>query len=122
MAVSIKLHPIKSGWSILQVIIFFKKYSFSLKINFVLVNSADPNEMRHYAAFHLGLYCLPKYQFFLGFTVLKGLDIAFTHKGSAINTKDLTSWTSQSLVPMASLVNPNTRLTPLTILHLSIAL
>ena len=24
-------------------------------------NSADPDEMQHYAAFHLGLHCLPKY-------------------------------------------------------------
>ena len=28
---------------------------------FVLANSADPNEMSHYATFHLGLHCLPKY-------------------------------------------------------------
>ena len=33
---------------------------FWLKIYFVLVNSADPDEMPHYAAFHLGLHCLPK--------------------------------------------------------------
>ena len=24
-------------------------------------NSVDPDEMQHYAAFHLGLYCLQKY-------------------------------------------------------------
>ena len=30
---------------------------FSLKIDFVLPNSADPDEMPHYAAFHLGLHC-----------------------------------------------------------------
>ena len=30
----------------------------SLKIVFILVNSADPDEMPPYAAFHLGLYCL----------------------------------------------------------------
>ena len=33
----------------------------SLKIVFILANSADPDEMPHYAAFHLGLHCLPKY-------------------------------------------------------------
>ena len=33
----------------------------SLEIDFVLLNSADPDEMPHYVAFHLGLYCLPKY-------------------------------------------------------------
>ena len=26
-----------------------------------LANSADPDEMPHYVAFHLGLHCLPKY-------------------------------------------------------------
>ena len=35
----------------------------SLKIDFVLANSADPDEMPYYAAFHLGLHCLPKYPF-----------------------------------------------------------
>ena len=34
---------------------------FSLKIDFVLVNSADPDEMPHSAAFHQGLHCLQKY-------------------------------------------------------------
>ena len=31
----------------------------SLNIDFVFVNSADPDEMPHEAAFHLGLHCLP---------------------------------------------------------------
>ena len=31
-----------------------------MKIDFVLANSADPDEMQHSAAFHLGLHCLPK--------------------------------------------------------------
>ena len=35
----------------------------SLKVDFVLANSADPDEMLHYVAFHLGLHCLPKYMF-----------------------------------------------------------
>ena len=35
----------------------------SLKIDFVLANGADPAEMPHYATFHLGLRCLPKYSF-----------------------------------------------------------
>ena len=35
----------------------------SLKIDFVLANSADHDEMLHYVAFHLGLHCLPKYLF-----------------------------------------------------------
>ena len=33
----------------------------SLKITFVVANSADPDEMPHYIAFHQGLHCLPKY-------------------------------------------------------------
>ena len=35
----------------------------SLKVVLILANSADPDEMQHYAAFHLGLPCLPKYLF-----------------------------------------------------------
>ena len=33
-----------------------------MKINFVFIfaNSAETDEMPHYAAFHLGLHCLPK--------------------------------------------------------------
>ena len=33
----------------------------SSKIDFVLANSADPDEMPHNAAFNLGLHCLLKY-------------------------------------------------------------
>ena len=32
---------------------------FSLKFDFVLSNSAEPDEMPPYGAFHLGLHCLP---------------------------------------------------------------
>ena len=32
-------------------------------INFILANSADVDEMPHYAAFHLGLHHLPKHLF-----------------------------------------------------------
>ena len=35
----------------------------SLKIILMLANSADIDEMEHYAAFHLGLHCLPEYPF-----------------------------------------------------------
>ena len=35
----------------------------SLKIDFVLANSEDLDEMPHLTAFHLGLHCLPKYPF-----------------------------------------------------------
>ena len=34
----------------------------SLKIVNILANSEDPDEMPQFAAFHLGLQCLPKYQ------------------------------------------------------------
>ena len=33
----------------------------SLKVVLVLASSADSDEMQHYAAFHLGSHCLPKY-------------------------------------------------------------
>ena len=29
----------------------------------ILANSADPDEMQHYAAFHQSLHCLPKHSF-----------------------------------------------------------
>ena len=35
----------------------------SLKIDFVSANSAEPDEMSPYAAFQLGLCCLPNYPF-----------------------------------------------------------
>ena len=36
---------------------------FCLKIFFTFTNNVDPDEMQHYAAFHLGLHCLQKYSF-----------------------------------------------------------
>ena len=42
---------------------FHSKAQKSMKIVFILANSADPDEMPPYAAFHLGLYCLPNYLF-----------------------------------------------------------
>ena len=39
------------------------KNDASLKVVLILANIADPDEMQHYAAFHLGLHCLPKYPF-----------------------------------------------------------
>ena len=35
----------------------------SQRIGFTLTNSVDPDEMQHYAASHLSLHCLSKYQF-----------------------------------------------------------
>ena len=43
----------------------------SLKVVFILANSSDPDEMQHYAVFHLGLHCLPK-NTFKGFQYTKG--------------------------------------------------
>ena len=45
----------------------------SLKVLLILANSADPDEMRHTGAFHLGLHCLPKYRTHWGFPVFEGL-------------------------------------------------
>ena len=60
-----KLHTIKSGWSFQSIEgaqdIISNNIAFSsLKIDFVLANSADPDEMPHNAAFHLGLRCFSK--------------------------------------------------------------
>ena len=63
MKFCIQFDTVKSRWSFafiegLQVIISIMNIIiFSLKIDFVL-NSADPNEMPPYAAFHLGLHSL----------------------------------------------------------------
>ena len=48
----------------LYIIIIYKTIIYlSLKINFVLTNSAGPDEIPDDAAFHQGLHCLPKYPF-----------------------------------------------------------
>ena len=47
-----------SGYHFKKNIVFFY-----LKIFLTLTNSEDPDEMQHYAAFHLGLHCLQKYLF-----------------------------------------------------------
>ena len=46
-------------------------FSFSEKIDFVVANSADPDDMPCYVAFHLSLPFLPKYPFW-GFEFTKG--------------------------------------------------
>ena len=43
----------------------------SLKVALILANNEDPNEMQHYAAFHLVLQCLPEYPF-RGFQYTEG--------------------------------------------------
>ena len=42
---------------------WYNYYVFLLKIVFILATNADPDEIPSYAAFHLGLHCLPKYLF-----------------------------------------------------------
>ena len=41
----------------------FQKYLvfLSLNVDFLLANTADPDQMLHYATFYLGLHCLPMY-------------------------------------------------------------
>ena len=78
---SIKLHTLKSGWSIVYIEIGIylgvtgyklpPKMLFSLRIDFFIANSAYPDEMPHIVAFHLGLHCLQKYPF-RGFQSTKG--------------------------------------------------
>ena len=48
-------------------------FSFlSLNMDFVIANSADPDEMTHHVAFHLGLPCSMKYPI-RGFEYTKGI-------------------------------------------------
>ena len=54
MEFSIKYDTVKSGWSIVdiegsQVIIKKKQHIFSVKIDFDFANSAEPDEISHYA-------------------------------------------------------------------------
>ena len=46
-----------SGYNLKKIVLF------CLKIFFTFTNSVDPDEMQHYAAFHMGLHCLQKYLF-----------------------------------------------------------
>ena len=50
---------------------YFKKTYF-LSEDLLYLYSVDPDEMQHYAAFHLGLHCLQRYSF-RGFPEYKGL-------------------------------------------------
>ena len=64
MEFSIKFETVYSGQSIVyiewsQVIISQKNFVFlSMKIDMVLADSVDPDEMQLNVAFHLGLHCL----------------------------------------------------------------
>ena len=71
MEFPIKIDTVKLGLSIVaiegsQVTISKNIMILSLKIAFGLGNCVDPDEMLLYAAFHLGLLCLPKCQFWVG--------------------------------------------------------
>ena len=82
MEFPIKFDTVKSRWSIVYYIMrghrlyfcIFQKFivSLSLKIDFSVENSADPDEIPHHAAFHLGLHCLSKSPY-VGFLVFTGL-------------------------------------------------
>ena len=73
MEFSNQFDTIKLGWSIIYFevsLIKFPKFTEfqDSKIVFILANSADLDEMWHYAAFYLGLQCLTK------FPVLKNIN------------------------------------------------
>ena len=38
-------------------------YERSLCVVLIIANNVDPDKMQHYAAFYLGLHCLPKFSF-----------------------------------------------------------
>ena len=47
-----------SGYNFPKILHFF-----CLEIVITFTNSVDPDEMQHYAAFHMGHYCFRKYSF-----------------------------------------------------------
>ena len=49
-------------------------YDDIMKVVIILANSADPDEMQHNAAFHLGFHCVPEYPF-RGFQYTKGYSL-----------------------------------------------
>ena len=53
---------------------------FCLKIFFALLNSVDPDEMQHDAAFHLGLRCLRQKYSFRGNSNTKSLGLILCGK------------------------------------------
>ena len=62
----------KEGIYIWAQVVIFQLFHISIPEDcFYLENSVDPDEMPHYAAFHLGLHCLSKYPF-RGFKYTKG--------------------------------------------------
>ena len=54
-------------------------FFLSLKVVLFLANSADPDKMQHYAAFYLGLHCLPEY-------LLRVFSIQRVKKGNNLKT------------------------------------
>ena len=46
-----------SGYNLKKNIVLF-----CLKIVSTFTNNLDPDEIQHYAAFHLGIHCLQKYK------------------------------------------------------------
>ena len=57
---SVELSCLYFKWLLVKVF-FIKCVFLSLKIVFIIPNSADPGEISHYVPFHQGLYCLLKY-------------------------------------------------------------
>ena len=65
-------YTMKSGWPIVYIEgSQITRNIVSMKIDSVPANSADPDDMPHYAAYHLCLRCFPKYPF-RGFWYPKG--------------------------------------------------
>ena len=54
----IEFETVMAGWPMVNI---EGVTGYTLKINFVLENSADLDEMPHDVAFHLGFHCLSKY-------------------------------------------------------------
>ena len=67
------------GKSIVRQVILSKQHCIILSNDlFTFTDSVDPDDMQHYAAFHLGLHCLKKYSL-RGFSCLKKYSLRVSH-------------------------------------------
>ena len=53
------MYQLDQSISVLRVVGLYFSFLFNFRYNFLQANSGDPDQMPHYVASDLGLYCLP---------------------------------------------------------------